>query len=180
MNWKFILPLIAGLSIAGAAWGQTDAMPGGDGNAADRPVIPETMDSGASDTEQPAATNDAMQGGSGTEGQFITEQSADQTRAENIVGAKVVNSAGDEIGTISDIILDKDGKISGIVIESGGVFGVGAKRVAISTAKLPSMKEANVLLIGLSPDELKQAPEFKTIEEKKAEQQDQGQRGEPQ
>jgi sporulation protein YlmC with PRC-barrel domain len=174
MNWRFALPLIAGLSIAApAAWGQKDTMPGSAGNSVNTPALPE-VNGGA---KQPAGANDAAQGESGSEGQFIMEQSADQTRVQKIIGAKVVNSAGEEIGTISDIILDKDGKISGIVIESGGVFGFGAKKVAISAAALPDMKEAKVQLIGLSSDALKQAPEFKTVEEKQSEPMPQGENG---
>lgn len=154
MNAKIAVLLAAGLTMAGAAWGQTSTPPAdGTGGTA-----------GSSDAASAPPPTDA-------EGEFISEQSTDQIRADSIIGAKVTNAAGDEMGRISDIILDQDGKLSGLVIESGGVLGFGAKRVAISTRSLPAMSDQSpdFVVLGLSSDDLERAPEFKTVEEKQAE-----------
>lgn len=49
-----------------------------------------------------------------------------------VVGANVYSTAGDKIGDVNDLILDRNGKISGIVVGVGGFLGVGEKNVALS------------------------------------------------
>lgn len=165
MNAKFAVLLIAGLTAAGAAWGQTTTLPGDDKRAA-----PEASEA----TGASPSVGDA-------DHEFISEQPADHTRAENIIGMKVTNAAGDEIGRISDIILDKDGKLSGLVIEAGGVLGFGAKQVAISTRSLPVTTDqgAKLTLLGITADDLQTAPEFRTTEERQREMERERQRAQP-
>jgi sporulation protein YlmC with PRC-barrel domain len=64
---------------------------------------------------------------------------AEDSLATNIMGESVYNGTGDEaqnIGKVSDIVFDKDGKVQSIVIGVGGFLGVGAKNVAFEYGKL--------------------------------------------
>jgi hypothetical protein len=63
---------------------------------------------------------------------FIPEQKSDQVLAKSIIGAHVVDIGGNEVGTVKDLILDKDGNAVGVVVSWGGVLGIGAKAVGIS------------------------------------------------
>jgi hypothetical protein len=59
----------------------------------------------------------------------ISAQSDGEVRADEIIGMTVYNAAGEKVGTVHDILLDKEGKATGVVLSVGGVLGVGAKSV---------------------------------------------------
>jgi sporulation protein YlmC with PRC-barrel domain len=64
---------------------------------------------------------------------------ADGSLASNIVGESVYNGTGDDaqnIGKVSDIVFDKEGRVQSVVIGVGGFLGVGAKNVAFDYGKL--------------------------------------------
>jgi len=53
--------------------------------------------------------------------------------ASELIGTDVQNTAedGDDIGEISDLLLNEDGEIKGVVLSVGGVMGIGDKKVAV-------------------------------------------------
>jgi len=66
-------------------------------------------------------------------------QRADGSLVTNIIGESVYNGTGDNaenIGKVSDVVFDKDGKAQSVVIGVGGFLGVGAKNVAFDYSKL--------------------------------------------
>ncbi len=66
-------------------------------------------------------------------GVFYRGQQVDQFSAkERLIGAKVVNKAGELIGDIEDIIMASGAnKIDGVIIGVGGVLGVGEKKIGV-------------------------------------------------
>lgn len=52
-------------------------------------------------------------------------------RASDLIGHKVLASNGEMVGTVSDVILSREGRISGYVISVGGIAGVGERTVAV-------------------------------------------------
>lgn len=115
-------------------------------------------------------------------------------RASDLIGQDVFSPNGEDVGEISDIVLGRDGRIAGFVLEAGGLLGAGERKVAVllqtvridpvdttvSTGTvqdgLPAstrpgararadMQITNVLspgriILNLSPDQLKAAPQF--------------------
>jgi sporulation protein YlmC with PRC-barrel domain len=81
----------------------------------------------ATTNNAPAATANA----SGNNGQFITTQQAGELRAPKLVGVAVYDKQNKSIGKISDLLMDKDGKIQAVVIGIGGFLGIGTKDVAL-------------------------------------------------
>ena len=57
-------------------------------------------------------------------------------RASKLVGLNVYNDANEKIGDISDIILDKSGKVENVVLGVGGFLGMGEHYVAVAYDKL--------------------------------------------
>jgi sporulation protein YlmC with PRC-barrel domain len=53
-------------------------------------------------------------------------------KADDFKGAAVVGPAGEQIGTISDLVLDKSSKIDAVIVNVGGVVGLGTKPVAVA------------------------------------------------
>jgi hypothetical protein len=97
---------------------------------------------------------------------FVDAQSSDQWLGSTLIGLKV--SAGDEnIGSISDLLVDKDGKVVAAVIGVGGFLGIGKKNVAVpfETLTLSRNPDGNEqATIRLSKTELEKAPDFKPYE----------------
>jgi sporulation protein YlmC with PRC-barrel domain len=78
----------------------------------------------------------------------------------DLIGDSVVSRDGVDVGKVEDVILDKEGKITGIVVQTGGLFGIGSKSIGLSTSIL-DMNEArtgSVVLVNMSSEELKAAP----------------------
>ena len=50
----------------------------------------------------------------------------------NIMGASVMDSGGNSIGEINDIVLSGQGQVTNYVIDVGGFLGIGEKRVALT------------------------------------------------
>jgi sporulation protein YlmC with PRC-barrel domain len=57
-------------------------------------------------------------------------------RASKVVGLNVYNDNNEKIGSINDLLMDKNGKINAAVIGVGGFLGVGEHLVAISFDKM--------------------------------------------
>jgi hypothetical protein len=57
-------------------------------------------------------------------------------RSSKMIGLNVYNDTNEKLGSISDLLLAKDGKINAAVIGVGGFLGVGERLVAVSFDKL--------------------------------------------
>ncbi len=57
-------------------------------------------------------------------------------RATKLNGAKVYNDQGNNIGTIDDMLLDSQGKVSNVVLSVGGFLGMGSRYVEVPFSKL--------------------------------------------
>jgi hypothetical protein len=105
-------------------------------------------------------------------GGFITQQAESQKMAENIIGMKVQNPQKENIGKVSDLILDDQNRIVGAVLSVGGFLGIGDKHVALAWNELQVQGTGNdqVATVNLSKDQLKSAPAFKTQADVKSDQ----------
>jgi sporulation protein YlmC with PRC-barrel domain len=62
-------------------------------------------------------------------------------RASKLVGVDVYNEGNEKIGDISEIILDKSGKVANVIIGVGGFLGMGEHYVAVAYDKLKWVNE---------------------------------------
>jgi sporulation protein YlmC with PRC-barrel domain len=83
-------------------------------------------------------------------------------RLSKVIGSNVINDKNEKIGTIDDVIADKDKKqLSFAVLQVGGFLGVGGRLVAVPFDSLVvDDKERKVTLPGATKDELKKLSEF--------------------
>lgn len=56
---------------------------------------------------------------------------ANGTQASNLIGSNVKTAGDEDIGSVSDLIIDENGQIVAIVVGVGGFLGMGEKDVAI-------------------------------------------------
>jgi sporulation protein YlmC with PRC-barrel domain len=103
---------------------------------------------------------------SSSSAQFIKTQKPEQWLASKFRGMDVVGSDNQKIGSVNDILFDKDGKIEAYVVSVGGFLGMGAKDVALAPSSFQvisgdkSKYESDKLKLSMSADQLKQAANF--------------------
>src|SRR5215469_16198552 len=57
-------------------------------------------------------------------------------RGSKLAGIEVYNEANEKIGNVNDVILDRSGKVSNVILGVGGVRGLGEHYVAVPFDKL--------------------------------------------
>lgn len=62
-------------------------------------------------------------------------------RASKLMGLDVYNDGNEKLGDINELILDKNGKVSAVVIGVGGFLGMGEHDIAVSMDKLKFVEE---------------------------------------
>jgi hypothetical protein len=83
--------------------------------------------------------------------------------ATGVLGRKVVDAAGKDIGRIIDVLVDPLGQPRAVVVDIGGFLGVGNRQVAVAWAALhipaPDAADARVL-VDMRDDQIKAAPDY--------------------
>ena len=79
--------------------------------------------------------------------------------ANELIGEGVVNSAGEDVATIADLLLDENGTLRQVVLDVGGFLGIASKPVAIDVNRLTLPEgTGGRLVLGLSKEELTALP----------------------
>lgn len=94
---------------------------------------------------------------------YLSATPANSTHASNLIGAKVKTTNDEDVGRVSDLIIDENGQIMAIVVGVGGFLGMGEKNVAIGwdNVSRSDSPDENELRINLTREGLMSAPEFK-------------------
>src|SRR5882757_8159023 len=89
--------------------------------------------------------------------------------ASGLLGTKVRNANKESIGKVDDVYLDKDAKVTVVVISVGGFLGVGSKDVAVKWSDLTIGQDDTsvVLTTSLSKDALMALPDYTKAERRK-------------
>ena len=64
-----------------------------------------------------------------------------QWRASKLIGVDVYNEQNEKLGDIDELIVDRSGKISGVVIGVGGFLGMGKRDIFVPMEKLKFLEE---------------------------------------
>lgn len=82
-------------------------------------------------------------------------------RASKLAGSNVQNGAGERIGSISDLIVDRE-KVLFAILQIGGFLGLGAHLVAIPYNALEINADGSKIVLAQgSKERLQKLPEFK-------------------
>ena len=116
-------------------------MPRIHGPAAAVAVLAAALAPGASGQQQPTAPAPAAPGAERTTTAAPAEAGRLQRahgawRASRIVGAAVYDEHGERIGSVDDLLVGQDGRISEAVLSVGGFLGIGTKLVAVPCSRL--------------------------------------------
>ncbi|MEY6432899.1 PRC-barrel domain-containing protein [Thioalkalicoccus limnaeus] len=99
---------------------------------------------------------------------FETYQSgkpADAFYADDVIGSNLKSRVGDkDIGSINDLIMDKDGRVVAAIVDVGGFLGMGQKSVALDWQSVEATVDEDgnhVFHVNATEDTLKNTPEHK-------------------
>jgi len=166
------------LAIGASAYAQ-DNNTGASGQSQQPPVVtptPPASNSGTGTTDMnnpaqppaepaPAPAAEAAPATPPPSDAVISAQGDGELRADQLIGMTVYNAQGDKVGSVHDILLDKEGKATGVVLSVGGVLGVGAKSVGLTWKEIDVKPEQQQVQISYTKDQLEAAPDFKTTEQ---------------
>jgi sporulation protein YlmC with PRC-barrel domain len=85
--------------------------------------------------------------------------------AEKVRGTTVYNSAGDDLGSIHDLMIDKrNGRVAYAVMSFGGFLGIGEKFHPLPWNTLTYDESKGGYNVDLTSDQLRQAPSYSSDE----------------
>jgi len=80
---------------------------------------------------------------------------------KSVLGAKVINSGGEDLGKIEDMVIDmRNNRVAYAILSFGGLFGVGDKHFAIPWEALAFDLSEKVAVLNVDKDRLSNAPGF--------------------
>jgi len=81
---------------------------------------------------------------------------------KDIIGTRIKNTAGKDLGEIDQLLIDRNGKISYVVIGLGGIAGVGEKKVVVpwSDLKFAPVAAGKKNAITMDEAKLETAPRY--------------------
>jgi hypothetical protein len=84
--------------------------------------------------------------------------------AHGILGRDVRSAAGENMGRIVDVIVDREGVVRAAVIDFGGFLGVGSRKIVVDWQALrfgAVTKKDDSITLELTKDQVSKAPEYK-------------------
>lgn len=81
--------------------------------------------------------------------------------ASTMIGNKVVNPTGEELGSVKELMIDlDDGRVNYAVLSFGGFLGLGDKLFAIPWEGLTLSTEEHAFILNVEKEQLENAPGF--------------------
>ena len=117
--------------------------------------------------QKPPATEQAPAPKTPVAGQIMIQDANTVLASRDLIGQTVYAPDDAKIGSISDLIVSRDGKnVQGFVIGIGGFLGIGERNVALQMDKLkiaPAADGSVELTMDVKKEELANAPAFKSL-----------------
>ncbi|GGF34800.1 hypothetical protein GCM10011611_46270 [Aliidongia dinghuensis] len=140
-----------------------EAAPADQGTAPQAPAAGETPPPAAGEAPQPAETPPPPPPPKGEPQPPKNLEPIPKAEAISILGKKVKGPAGEDMGRVVDLLLDRNAEPKAVVIDFGGFLGVGSRKIAIDwrlVRFVPDDADAPIAL-GLGKPDVQAAPEYK-------------------
>ena len=82
----------------------------------------------------------------------------DKFRASKWIGITVYDLQNRDIGSVKDLIIDKDGRVADVVVDVGTFLGMGGKYIAVEPSAVKT--DNNRLTLDMSKEQLQQAQAY--------------------
>src|SRR5262245_60087923 len=97
----------------------------------------------------------------GSDRMVTLDESATLISASKVTGTNVYNTAGDSLGEIHDVMIDKrSGKIAYAIMSFGGFLGIGEQYHPLPWVTLKYDTRQGGYVVGLTREQLEGAPSF--------------------
>lgn len=123
----------------------------------------QTSDSQAYTPERPAGAESAETPMQAQPAQPDASAQADAVLADDLIGSDIVGVDDESIGSVSDLVLDHEGKFEAMIVDVGGFLGIGSKSVAVAYDEMNIRQDEQgnlVVYTQLTRERLEQAAEF--------------------
>lgn len=135
---------------------------GSDDSKADSSKSGSTASGGAGSSDM--GSDDMMSGNKPSVTEGHSEVDPSTVEASEVEGAPVMSRDGEEIADVSEVLLTEDGSIDSIVVNVGGVLGIGSKPVEIPfdevTLQTKDEDDEMSIIIPMSQQDLEDMPEY--------------------
>jgi hypothetical protein len=122
---------------------------------------PSTPGSAPSTAAPPAATAPSAPASPLATAPSTTSSMSGDLLGSRLMDLNVKNAQDETLGEIDDIVIGSDGKITHVIVSTGGVLGVGAKKVQLPWGDLKVDAAGEKATASMTADQLKSAPEYK-------------------
>lgn len=97
---------------------------------------------------------------------YMASAPANGLQASTLIGAEVITTGDEVVGSVSDLIIDQDGQLIAIVVGVGGFLGMGERDVAIGWADVSRSGTSDEpgLRINATREDLSSAPGFESTD----------------
>jgi hypothetical protein len=88
----------------------------------------------------------------------------DHHEVQGILGKDVRSAADENMGRIVDVLVDRAGQVTAVIIDFGGFLGVGSRKIAVAWNALRFPQKTNKgerIALELTRDQVRAAPEYK-------------------
>ena len=90
-----------------------------------------------------------------------TTAAATTLSAKSLIGARIENLKGDNLGKIEDLVIEPiEGRVGYAVLSFGGFLGMGEKLFAVPLQAMKTSTEDRTFVLDVDKDRLKNAPGF--------------------
>lgn len=114
-------------------------------------------------------TQDMVRDNNGYEATFINREGITQPEklmidnrrtASHLLGQDLLNTRGEKIGSVEDIVLDADGRAMLVVVNDGGFLGLGGKKAAFDFNVISHLNQDGEVVAPLSEAQIDTAANF--------------------
>jgi sporulation protein YlmC with PRC-barrel domain len=136
------------------------------------PALAQTSGTGTTGTSPGTTTQSPTMSQAPTTGGTTGSQSLAALPGDAIMGSRlsdmnVRNQQDENVGEIDDFVVDQQGKIHQVIIQTGGVLGMGGKKVALPWDQVRIDSSRRVAVVSMTQDQLKSMPEFKAPDDRR-------------
>jgi sporulation protein YlmC with PRC-barrel domain len=86
----------------------------------------------------------------------------DEMRANKFIGASVYDRQNQDVASVEDLILEKDGKVSSVVLSYGSTAGIGGKYIAVGFSDFKFNNDR--LTVDQTKEQLEALPPFQLVD----------------
>jgi len=115
----------------------------------------------ASAPSSPSAAPSASAPATSTSAPMATASSSGDLLGSRLMDLNIKNAQDETLGEIDDIVIGSDGKITHVIVSTGGVLGVGAKKVQLPWSDVRFDAAGEKATASMTAEQLKSAPEYK-------------------